>query len=202
MLPLSLAELKLTDSTAMAASRIELPMTEVAKGVFVHNGRHETFTPENQGDISNLGFIIGDDAVAVVDTSGSFAVGQALRDQIKARTDRPIRYVINTHMHPDHVFGNAAFMDTKATFVAHHKMERGLRSRADRYVTLALEALGKEAFSGTEIVYPTLPIEQATSLDLGNREILLVPRQTAHTDNDITILDTSTKSLFTGDLIF
>lgn len=99
-----------------------MDVTEVAPGVFVHQGRYEVQSPDNRGDISNASFVVGSEAVAVIDTSGSAVLGEELRDAIRAVTNKPIRYVINTHMHPDHVLGNAAFKQDKPTFVGHYKL--------------------------------------------------------------------------------
>src|SRR5438876_11145222 len=73
-------------------------LTEVASGVFVHQGVQEEATPENRDGIANIGFIVGADAVAVIDPGGSFSEGAALRAAIRARTDHPIRYVILSHV--------------------------------------------------------------------------------------------------------
>ncbi|MEZ0279975.1 MBL fold metallo-hydrolase, partial [Methyloceanibacter sp.] len=82
---------------------------------------------------------------------------------------KPIRYVINTHMHPDHVFGNAVFKEDAPAFVANHKLARGLGSRAERYLATSKRMLGDEAFQGIEVVLPTLAVDEKLSLDLGGR---------------------------------
>lgn len=176
--------------------------SEVAPGVYVHQGRYEVQSPENRGDIANAGFVVGSEAVAVIDTSGSAVVGAELRDAIRAVTDKPIKYVINTHMHPDHVFGNAAFKQDNPEFVGHYKLGRALGSRADGYMVANKQMLGEEAFAGSEIILPTLAVEEPTTLDLGDRELLLEPQVTAHTDNDLIVTDTKTGTLFLGDLLF
>jgi quinoprotein relay system zinc metallohydrolase 2 len=175
---------------------------EVAPGVFVHQGRYEIFTPRNAGDTSNAGFIVGNDAVAVIDSGGSPRVGAELLEAIRRRTKLPIKYVINTHMHPDHVFGNAAFEGEKPAFVGHHKLPRALAARAGRYLAINKELLGEAAFSGTHIIPPTLLVEDELALDLGGRTIVLDAQRTAHTDNDLTVFDKTTGTLFLVDLLF
>lgn len=175
---------------------------EIAPGVYTHRGNVALYAAGNEGDIANAGFVVGQEAVAVVDTGGSARVGAHLHAAIRSITPLPIRYVINTHMHPDHVFGNAAFEADQPAFVGHHKLARGLSARAERYLAINKEALGEEAFAGTKIVLPTLAISETTKLDLGGREIVLEPHKTAHTDNDLTVRDSASGTLFLGDLVF
>lgn len=179
-----------------------LAVKEIAPGVFVHQGRYELQSPENKGDMANAGFVVGTEAVAVIDTSGSAVVGRQLRDAVRQATDKPIRYVINTHMHPDHVLGNAAFKEDKPTFVGHYKLPRGLASRAERYLAINKTMLGPEAFEGIEVILPTLPVKDSMTLDLGGRSLVLEAQPTAHTDNDLIVTDTGTNTLFLGDLLF
>jgi len=179
-----------------------LEASEVAPGIFVHQGRYELQSPQNRGDMANASFVVGTDAVAVIDTLGSAVAGRELRSAIRAVTDKPISYVINTHMHPDHVFGNAAFKEDNPTFVGHYKLARGLGSRAERYLAINKTMLGEEAFEGIEIIVPTLAVEDSLNLDLGGRTLVLETQATAHTDNDLTVTDTATDTLFLGDLLF
>jgi quinoprotein relay system zinc metallohydrolase 2 len=152
--------------------------------------------------MANASFVVGRDAVAVIDTLGSVKVAEELRAAIRAVTTKPIRYVINTHMHPDHVFGNAAFKADAPEFVAHHKMARGLAARAERYLAANKDMLGAEAFEGIEVVLPTVAVESTLTLDLGGRSLVCEAQRTAHTDNDLTVTDTATDTLILADLLF
>lgn len=189
-------------NTASQADKVSPDfLDEIAPGVFAHKGEIGLFRPDNAGDVSNCGFIVGNDTVAVIDTGGSAIFGQRFKVEIEKRTAKPIKYVLNTHMHPDHVFGNAAFESGGVTFIAHHKMARGLAARAERYLSVNKETLGA-AFEGTRIVLPSDGVEGVRKLDLGGRELILEAHPTAHTDNDLTIRDSQTGTLFMGDLLF
>jgi len=185
-----------------ASAATSMDFAEVAAGVFVHQGRYELQSPQNRGDMANASFIVGDDAVAVIDTLGSAKAGADLLAAIRAVTDKPIRYVINTHMHPDHVLGNGAFKADGTAFVGHHKLARGLAARADTYLASSKNMLGDDAFAGSEIVLPTLSVDDKMTLDLGGREVVLEAQSVAHTDNDLIVTDAKTGTIFLGDLLF
>lgn len=179
-----------------------LPVHPVAPGDYAHFGQVAITTPQNAGDIANIGIIIGRDAVAVVDTGGSVQVGERLRSAIRQMTDKPIRYVIDTHEHPDHIFGNAAF-GPGVTFVGHHNLPAELAKRGSYYLRSFREALGPEAIAKVRIIPPSLLVRDETTLDLGDRKLLLTAwSPAAHTDCDLTVLDEKTGVLFAGDLVF
>lgn len=178
-----------------------LIVEEVASGIYVHQGVHEDFDENYHGDIANVGFIVGKDVVAVIDTGGSRNVGVALREAIRKVTDLPIRYVINTHIHPDHIFGNAAFAEDKPSYVGHHKLADAMKLRGDAYLANLKIQLGKDA-EGTRIILPSLLVETTYTLDLGGRKIELKAWPTAHTSNDLTIMDKNTGTFWMSDLLF
>ena len=188
-----------------------LDVKKIADGVYVHYGKHKNiYEGSNIGDIANLGFIIGDESIAVIDTGGSYQVGEALKLAIKKISQKPIKYVINTHVHQDHIFGNTAFVSEGAIIYGHFNLKKALKERGSQYIRQVSEAGDK--VKGTKVIFPHKVIAEISSdqlkklsnkiiINLGNRKLLLASHPTAHTYSDASVFDLKTKTFFVGDLV-
>jgi quinoprotein relay system zinc metallohydrolase 2 len=188
-------------SSAIASGAATFSIENIGNGVYVHHGKHLDIDTGYQGDICNISFVVGSKGVAVIDTGGSLKVGNELREAIRKVTPLPVLYVINTHVHPDHIYGNAAFLADKPQFVGHDKLAGAMHARHDQYEKLNAKLLHDDA-KGSEQIPPTLMVKTNLALDLGDRKLLVSAHPVAHTNTDISVVDTKTNTLFTGDLLF
>jgi len=170
-------------------------------GIYVHHGVHLDIDDGYQGDICNASFVVGSKGVAVIDTGGSLKVGKQLRDAIRKVTPLPVLYVINTHVHPDHIYGNAAFLADKPEFIGHDRLATVMELRREQYAKLNARLLGEDA-KGSELVKPTVSVKTTLELDLGDRKLMLTAHPVAHTNTDVSVMENKTSTLFAGDLLF
>lgn len=176
---------------------------EVAPGLFVLPGVPENASAANLDALGNVGFVIGREAVAVVDPGGSLAHGRRLRRAIEAVTPLPIRYLVLTHVHPDHVMGGAAFADCGAEVIGHARLPEALAQRHEFYAAMLAREMGTAA-EGSAALAPTRLVApgQDQALDLGGRVLLLTAHPPAHTDHDLSLFDRATGTLWLSDLLF
>jgi quinoprotein relay system zinc metallohydrolase 2 len=173
---------------------------EVAPGIHIRRGVDEDATAQNDDAIANIGFIIGRDAVAVMDPGGSLIDGERLRATIRQTTQLPIKYVVMSHVHPDHVFGAPAFETDRPQFVGHARLPRALALREAFYRRRLEETLGKSRAGG--VVAPTMLVHDQAEIDLGGRVLALTAHDVAHSDCDLSVLDRTTGTLLPADLLF
>ena len=194
---------KLTISSIASASEIssDFNLTEIAEKNYVHIGKHASIEDEENDDIANIGFIVGDTCVAVIDTGGSINTGRKLKNSIRKITKKPICYVINTHIHYDHILGNKSFADENPDFVGHKNLQDAINQNKKFFLSQFKKNLSKDA-NESDIISPNILIKKSTKLELGNRILTLIPFSTSHSHNDIVVIDEKTKTLWAGDLIF
>lgn len=176
-------------------------LTQVAPGVYVHHGKMVSVEDAGRDDVANIGFIVGKDCVAVIDTGGSVRIGEQLRQAIHRTTTVPVCYVINTHIHYDHVLGNAAFAGDGVEFIGHEQLAPAIEANREFFLKNFRQELGQDA-SAASIIGPGRLVHDTLELDLGNRKLLLAAHRPAHTNNDLTVYDETTRTLWLSDLLF
>ena len=176
-------------------------LNEIAENNYVHLGKHVSIEDRGNSDIANIGFIIGDDCVAVIDTGGSINIGMKLKNSVQKITEKPICYVINTHIHFDHILGNKAFVNKNTNFVGHKNLAEAINQNRNFFLAQFKNNLNADA-KGSDIIGPNILIEKSTQLELGGRTLTLIPFPSSHTNNDLVVIDNKTRTLWSGDLIF
>ncbi|GFE52271.1 MBL fold metallo-hydrolase [Roseobacter cerasinus] len=179
-----------------------LEITEIAPGVFVHTGQVAEPDATNRGDIANLGFVIGETGVVVIDSGTARWIGEALWRTIRARTDAPITHVILTHMHPDHALGASPFAEAGAQIIGHANLPRALADRQANYLESLDRLVGANVMLGTRGVPVDVTIDAQVEIDAGGRPLQIRAWPMAHTGTDITVFDAQTGTLLAGDLVF
>jgi quinoprotein relay system zinc metallohydrolase 2 len=176
-------------------------LIEISAGNYLHKGIHVSIDDSQHDDIANIGFIVGNECVAVIDTGGSLEVGQKLLDKIRSITDKPICYVINTHIHFDHLLGNKAFSAENPEYVGHQHLAAEVEQNREFFLEQFKDDLGQNPESSS-IVGPDILIDKSRQLDLGNRILTLIPFPVSHSHSDLIVIDNETNTLWAGDLIF
>jgi len=146
---------------------------------------------------SNAGFVIGKDAVLVVDTFIAPEPAQQLLGEIRKMTNLPVRYVVNTHYHLDHTGGNGVFAQAGATIIA----QRNVRAweRTENLKFFGPNPKPEQKTRVESMTLPDLVYERSLELYLGAGpiEIESLP---GHTGGDSVIFDPEANVVFTGDL--
>ena len=182
--------------TAPAPTVVEEGITEIAPGVWVIPDRRVPLVP-------NVGIVVGDDAVLVVDTAMGPANGSRVLAAAKEKAQGKRLLVTITHFHPEHGFGAQAFRN-EATIVYNRAQRDELHDKGAGYVEL-FRTFGpavSAALEGVELVEPDEVYDgETTELDLGGRMVQLRTWGVAHTLSDQVVFLPEERILFAGDLV-
>jgi glyoxylase-like metal-dependent hydrolase (beta-lactamase superfamily II) len=175
-------------------------LTRIAENIYAYVDTKESSKANSFG--ANAGIIIGDDGIVVVDTLMSAKEGRRFLRDIRAISRKPIRYVINTHYHLDHAFGNCV-LGRRGVVVAQADAAGMMeKTAAETLKHIENYGLTPEDMKGTAIVYPRLTYGDRMTIDIGGERIELIHSRRAHTGGDTLVYVPAKKVLFTGDILF
>jgi glyoxylase-like metal-dependent hydrolase (beta-lactamase superfamily II) len=164
-------------------------LTEIKPGVFAAIAR-----PRDETTIGNAGFVVGSDAVLVIDAFATPAAAERLLARIRKTTPRPVRWLIDTHHHLDHWGGNSVFAKAGAVVVAQENARAGMQARA------AAQDAGDRAKRPVALVLPTVTYGDAMSVWLGDRRVDVFTKP-GHTGGDSVVSVPDADVVFGGDLL-
>ena len=188
-----------------AVAQVEkLTVREISQGNYVHLGHFPPASSDNHADVANIGFIVGEKCVLVIDAGNTIDIGERLREAVASITDRPICAIAVTHVHPDHLLGINAFTDLSGLAIyGHHRLPKQIKRRSRYYLENLRDTLDLQSTQRYRIETDNFTLVDGTvELDLGNRIVQLSSWGPAHTDHDLTVWDTRTRTFWSGDLVF
>jgi cyclase len=148
---------------------------------------------------ANAGFVVGDDGVAVIDTFENEAAAKALLGQIHGLTHLPIKFVINTHYHLDHVAGNRVFAEHGAVVVGHHSVRAWIHTENLKFFGEKIKP--EEKALVLNLLAPEITYDTGVTLFLGSRRIEVTYMQ-GHTGGDSVVSIPDAGIVFCGDLFW
>lgn len=176
-------------------------LTRLSDNVYAYVGEKDASPAHSFA--ANAGIVIGRDGVLVVDTLISAKEGERFLADIRKITKKPIKYVVNTHTHLDHAFGNCVFAELGATVIS-HSADKTLLAKSGAEILTHAEVYGlkPEDLAGTAIVLPVMTFSERMNIDLGGVEVELIRTAPSHTEGSLVVWLPQQKVLFSGDILF
>lgn len=182
--------------SSLKAFDYKLKPIKLNENSYYFYGKEEYFSPLNGGDIANVSFIITQNYVILIDTGSSYEYGLQIKKEIEKITSKPIKYIINTHHHPDHFLGNSAF---QSDIFATNYTKNEITQNGDLYI-VNLVNIVQSAMKDTKVKAPNKDLNsKILDLDGYKLEVLYLD---GHTKSDVAISDYQTKILYSADLVF
>lgn len=187
--------------TLLFAQAASADLTKLADNVYSYVGEKNDSPAHSFA--ANAGIVIGRDGVLVVDTLVSAKEGERFLADIRKVTNKPIRYVVNTHTHLDHALGNNVFARLGAVVIS-HVADREYLARTGESTLKEAGSFGlkPEDMAGTVIVLPVLTFSDRMNIDLGGETVELIRVAPSHTEGSVVVYLPAQKLLFAGDILF
>ena len=188
--------------TTYPATDVVMDLKQVSEHVYYVQGKAGIAT-DNEGFVSNAGFIVTDDGVVVFDALGTPSLADLLLTKIRSVTDKKIIKVIVSHYHADHIYGLQVYKELGAQIIAPKGVMEYLSSpEAEERIEERRFSLEPWVNENTYLVTPDIIIDKAMEFKSGEITFKLDLLGAAHSDGDLTLYVEPDRVLFSGDIIF
>lgn len=184
---------------SLTSPAVAADLTELGPGVWRVAGENASISPANLGAVVNTGIIATGEGVIIIDPGPTLVQGQVIAALVKTLTAEPIRWIIDTHAHPENVLANSAFPN--ATIIASTAAAKLMADRCTTCLQRLTDQLGEVNTRGTQVRLPTRLVQNGEVMTLGERELQFVVFPRAHTRGDLAVLLTQSAILFAGGLV-
>jgi len=187
--------------TLLLVQNVFAELTKLTDNVYAYVGVKDASPAHSFA--ANAGIVVGRESILVIDTLISAKEGERFLADIRRVTNKPIKYVVNTHTHLDHALGNCVFAKLGATVISHDADRISLATQgSDILKNAGNYGLKPEDIAGTEIVVPTLAFSDQLTIDMGGEDVRLIRTTPSHTAGSLIVYLPSQKLLFSGDILF
>jgi len=185
------------------ATRAGLALLPLGPGARVGAAANAEPARANLGEVVPSLVVVTRDGVLVVDPGPHLGWGRRLIAAIRELTPLPVRWVINTHAHPEHVLGNAAFarLRPRPVFLASAQTAALMRARCTACRRYLAELLGPATLAGTEIVLPAPALRDGEALVTGELRWQVQVFTNAHSPSDTVLYAPARGLLCAGGLV-
>ncbi len=205
----SISQAAAENAPAYAQLTIPLQLDRVpGKPIYYSVGSPGIPGKDNEGNTSNAGFVVTSDGVAVFDALGTPSLGWALLQEIRKISDKPVRYVIASHYHADHIYGLQAFKDHSGALIVaqerageYKENEETADEKADQRLDQRRGVLFPWVDDKTRVVPPDLTFKERMTVVLGDRRLTLLFAGPAHSSSDMMMMVEPDGVLFAGDIV-
>jgi len=181
--------------------KFDFVVTPIAKNVYsIVSPSLGMPTPENKGWVSNSHFVVTKQGVLLFDTGASELIGNEIKKAIKSVTQKPVRWVVNSHSHADHWLGNAAFEDTVNEIISSKHALAIMKKYGPEDVAF-YSRVTKGTIGDTSLVYPSVLSDQNTKRNFGGVEVVFIFSNDGHSPGDIMMWLPEQEIIFGGDVL-
>lgn len=174
---------------------------QLAPGVYAAIAAPQDAAPSNHGVVGNVGILVGDAGVVLIDTGTSARHVRQLLAQVRRITPLPVVLAINTHQNPAHVFGNGVLRAMGVPVLAHRDTDAYIAARCQRCLKQLVQALGEAEMEGTEVARPSRLVDGPATISAGGRTLDLLYYGPTSAPGAIAVLDRQSGTLFGGGMV-